>query len=131
MPPQFLHFVASSDLHDSLCDLLRDPLCCSHRQPLPFFERFSLSFLSFTKFTVVLSLSTSLACVSLSLRALPAFKRAVKSRSSRSGFCLSAFDLQLRIICSLISLSASANSQVFARVLSLVWKLSKLSPSFC
>ena len=125
---------------------------------------------------MVLSLSASLACVSLSSRALPAFKRAVKSRSSRSAFPLSAFDwvylgvktcevflcfvtimfvlsfvltslfslfyvtrytedepfdLQLRIICSLISSSASPNSQVFARVVSLEWKLSKISPSFC
>ena len=60
MPPQFLHFVALSDLRDSLCDPLRDSLCCYRRRPLPFFERFSLFFL-FT-LTVVLSLSTSLAC---------------------------------------------------------------------
>ena len=49
-------------------------------------------------FTVVLSLSNYLVCVSLSSRALPAFKRTVKSRSSRSAFRLSAFVLQLRII---------------------------------
>ena len=41
--------------------------------------------------------------VLLSSRALSAFKRAVKSRYSRSAFRLSAFDLQLRIVCSLIS----------------------------
>ena len=53
-----------------------------------------------------------------------------KSRSSRRALRRREFDLKLKIICSLISLSGFAKSQVFARLLRYVWKQLKVSPSF-
>ena len=53
-----------------------------------------------------------------------------KSKSSRRALRRRELDLQLKMICSLISLSAFAKSQVFARLLRRVWKQSRVSPSF-
>ena len=53
-----------------------------------------------------------------------------QSRSSRRALQRREFDLQFKIIRSLISLSGFAKSQVFARLLRRVWKQLKVSPSF-
>ena len=56
--------------------------------------------------------------------------RPAKSRSSLRALRRREFDWQFKMICSLISLSAFVKSQVFARLLKRVWKLSRVSPSF-
>ena len=53
-----------------------------------------------------------------------------KSRASRRALRRREFDLEFKIICSLISLSGFVKSQVFARLLGRVWKQLKVSPSF-
>ena len=71
----------------------------------------------FIAFTVLSLFSRSFACTSLNSRALPAFMRPAKSRSSRRALGRRGFDWQFKMICSLISLSGFAKSQVFARLL--------------
>ena len=56
--------------------------------------------------------STWLACSSLSSKALPSFKGALRVRFSRSARRRSELELQVKIICSFISLSVLPNSQV-------------------
>ena len=79
------------------------PLACAG---VPFFS-------GFTTFTIFSRLSNSFSCLSVSSRALPAFMRPAKSRSSLRALRRREFDWQFKMTCSFISLSGFAKSQVF------------------
>ena len=65
---------------------------------------------SFTAFMVDSFFSTLLAWISLKSKALPSFRRLAKSGFSRRARRLREFEEQLRMMCSLISLSVSAQA---------------------
>ena len=71
--------------------------------------------------TSAAAFSTWRACSSLSSRALPSFERTSNVRFSRSARRRSELELQVKIICSFISLSMLLNSQVLASWRSRVW----------
>ena len=75
-----------------------------------FVDRFLLSMLLTASASIF---STSFACLSLSSSALPCLNRASSEKFSRNARRRRGREVQVSIMCSLISFSTSVNSHVF------------------